>query len=121
MGFYLNHLQTYEYLFNKLCLNFSDYLYTPDANRLLCIIVFEISFVLLDICSLPAKPGQCTGNTNKWYYDKIAGLCKTFVYGGCEGNANSFDSEAQCEQVCTLVMARERQRTRGRRKGTRLI
>lgn len=29
-----------------------------------------------------------------------SGNCQAFVYGGCEGNANRFESTEQCERHC---------------------
>ncbi|WP_405162065.1 BPTI/Kunitz domain-containing protein [Nocardia sp. NBC_01499] len=36
----------------------------------------------------------------KWYHDSKTGTCKRFVYGGCQGNGNRFDSESECKQHC---------------------
>ncbi|ELT91097.1 hypothetical protein CAPTEDRAFT_68715, partial [Capitella teleta] len=56
-----------------------------------------------DICSLPADPGPCAGGKvrlRRWYFDAVRGKCRTFKYGGCEGNENKFISQAECEQRC---------------------
>ena len=51
-----------------------------------------------DACTLKADPGFCRGYFKSWYFDGEE--CKTFVYGGCQGNANRFQSKEECENVC---------------------
>ena len=36
----------------------------------------------------------------KWYFDTKAKGCRPFVYTGCEGNENLFDSAQECERAC---------------------
>ena len=58
-------------------------------------------FVLFaDICTLPVKVGACRGSLKKWYFDVESQRCETFLYGGCQGNANRFESKAQCQREC---------------------
>ncbi|ELU04243.1 hypothetical protein CAPTEDRAFT_219882 [Capitella teleta] len=54
----------------------------------------------VDVCTLPADAGPCQAYFERWYYDREDGYCKTFVFGGCEGNENRFDSELECRQSC---------------------
>ena len=54
----------------------------------------------VDICNLPMKPGPCTEDKPSWYFDAKTGQCSGFTYGGCEGNANRFESEEQCQRQC---------------------
>ncbi|CAL1266776.1 unnamed protein product [Larinioides sclopetarius] len=35
-----------------------------------------------------------------WYYDRSDNICKSFVYGGCEGNGNRFEKRTDCETSC---------------------
>ena len=35
-----------------------------------------------------------------WTYDAQKDICKQFDYSGCHGNANRFDSKAECEKGC---------------------
>nr|XP_042905073.1 papilin [Parasteatoda tepidariorum] len=53
-----------------------------------------------DLCLLPQEPGPCLGYYRMWFYDNSENICKSFVYGGCEGNANRFEERTECEQHC---------------------
>lgn len=52
------------------------------------------------ICSAPADAGPCRGDFTAYYYDSQASKCQAFIYGGCEGNANRFQTEEQCQRLC---------------------
>ena len=52
------------------------------------------------ICELPKAEGPCKAAFPRFYFDKDAGRCKTFTYGGCQGNANNFDTEESCQAKC---------------------
>ncbi|XP_074470131.1 collagen, type XXVIII, alpha 1a [Sebastes fasciatus] len=54
-------------------------------------------------CSLPLDPGPCRQYTVKWYYDPEANACAQFWYGGCQGNANNFETEASCRNSCVYT------------------
>lgn len=51
-------------------------------------------------CVLPADPGFCRGYAQRYFYDSQNKVCKTFVWGGCLGNANNFVSEQDCMSAC---------------------
>ncbi|CDW61093.1 Kunitz BPTI domain containing protein, partial [Trichuris trichiura] len=53
-----------------------------------------------DPCELPADSGPCRAHFVKYYYNKESNKCDTFVYGGCEGNDNRFDTVEECEAKC---------------------
>lgn len=58
-------------------------------------------FVLFsDSCMLPTQSGSCSDRLTRYSYDSNDGLCKPFIYSGCEGNTNNFDSQAKCEDNC---------------------
>lgn len=51
-------------------------------------------------CTLPKVEGPCEGYYPKWYYDSERKQCGQFIYGGCLGNNNNFDTREECQQVC---------------------
>ncbi|XP_058033063.1 papilin-like [Ahaetulla prasina] len=53
-----------------------------------------------DICQLPKEIGPCRASEPRWFYDKDTGTCRSFHYGGCEGNANRFLTQEECERRC---------------------
>ncbi|XP_077521556.1 proteoglycan-like sulfated glycoprotein papilin isoform X3 [Amblyomma americanum] len=59
-----------------------------------------VSLGAKDICILSKEVGQCLSEDRKWYYDYVEGLCKEFVYTGCQGNRNRFNTREQCERMC---------------------
>merc|ERR1712043_67736 len=48
------------------------------------------------------KQGRCQINLQKYYFDKTTGSCKPFIYGGCQGNSNNFDTLDECTARCSL-------------------
>ncbi|VDD89688.1 unnamed protein product [Enterobius vermicularis] len=64
---------------------------------LLCIVIFLVHFAeLIRIppakCNSALDRGPCKNFTSKWYYDRYSKQCRSFFYGGCQGNGNLFDS-----------------------------
>lgn len=55
------------------------------------------------ICRLPADPGPCNGEMERWYFDIDSATCKIFLYRGCKGNKNSFSSREDCEETCFVL------------------
>ncbi|XP_016144196.1 four-domain proteases inhibitor-like [Sinocyclocheilus grahami] len=58
-----------------------------------------------DHCRLPSVVGNCRAAFPRFYYDVISQTCKQFVYGGCGGNDNNFNSQEECEASCSGVTA----------------
>ncbi|XP_034936854.1 papilin isoform X2 [Chelonus insularis] len=59
------------------------------------------------ICTAPVDAGSCDLDITAYYYDSRTGVCQAFLYGGCEGNANRFQSEEQCERLCGRFQGQE--------------
>lgn len=52
------------------------------------------------VCTLEAETGPCRASMSRWHFDMSQRKCVRFVYGGCAGNRNNFDSEDYCMAVC---------------------
>ncbi|XP_067255073.1 BPTI/Kunitz domain-containing protein [Chanodichthys erythropterus] len=51
-------------------------------------------------CSLPMDEGTCFAMMPKYYYNKEEKECRMFLYRGCQGNGNRFDSRDDCYKLC---------------------
>ncbi|XP_063436800.1 eppin-like [Mytilus trossulus] len=60
----------------------------------------ENIYLPTDICSLPKVTGPCKAYMPRYYYSKKVKKCLRFIYGGCEGNKNNFETLEQCKQRC---------------------
>lgn len=56
-----------------------------------------------DHCRLPSVVGHCRAAFPRFYYDVTDQTCKLFIYGGCGGNDNNFNSQEECEASCSGV------------------
>ncbi|XP_045580882.1 amyloid beta precursor like protein 2 isoform X13 [Salmo salar] len=56
------------------------------------------------VCTLEAETGPCRASMARWHFDMTTRKCVRFVYGGCAGNRNNFDSEEYCMAVCKRLM-----------------
>lgn len=66
--------------------------------------------VLQDVCWANAETGPCRAMLPRWYFDRQEGRCAQFIYGGCGGNRNNFESEEYCLSVCSSVSKSFRRR-----------
>ncbi|KAM3717828.1 Papilin [Dirofilaria immitis] len=61
---------------------------------------FEPLFSLPELCLLPEDAGPCFGEILRWRYNSETNHCETFIYTGCNHNANYFTSEEACLRAC---------------------
>lgn len=60
------------------------------------------TLICTDVCYLPKSAGQCEGYYPTWYYDYERKQCAQFIYTGCLGNNNKFQTRDECEYLCVL-------------------
>ncbi|XP_078257632.1 WAP, Kazal, immunoglobulin, Kunitz and NTR domain-containing protein 2-like [Rhinoraja longicauda] len=54
----------------------------------------------VNACGLPALQGGCRVWEPRWAYSGLHRQCQPFIYGGCGGNENNFESRETCEEIC---------------------
>nr|CAI5860885.1 unnamed protein product [Callosobruchus analis] len=60
----------------------------------------ECEEICVDKCNLPKVAGPCEGYYPQWFYDKDSKHCSQFIYGGCLGNNNRFETREECASTC---------------------
>ncbi len=60
----------------------------------------------LDVCKLDlVNPTTlCQYNLTRYFYDASTSSCKPFLYSGCFGNGNNFETIEECERKCQLPL-----------------
>ncbi|XP_065108272.1 tissue factor pathway inhibitor a isoform X3 [Paramisgurnus dabryanus] len=53
-------------------------------------------------CALKKHEGPCKAIMDRFYFDIDTGRCEAFEYGGCQGNANNFETLEECEKMCVV-------------------
>ncbi|XP_068256680.1 collagen alpha-1(VII) chain-like [Nyctibius grandis] len=56
--------------------------------------------LIADPCLQPMDEGSCRHYALLWYYHPEANACRPFVFGGCRGNSNRFETKWRCERRC---------------------
>ncbi|XP_059418418.1 boophilin-H2-like isoform X2 [Carassius carassius] len=56
-------------------------------------------------CALKKDEGPCKAIKDRFYFDFDTGRCELFEYGGCQGNANNFETLQECEEMCLVKAA----------------
>ncbi|ETN85468.1 Kunitz/Bovine pancreatic trypsin inhibitor domain protein [Necator americanus] len=57
-------------------------------------------------CSLPIETGVCFAAFRRYAFDDTQGRCVSFIYGGCGGNENNFETLEECENTCLNTIQR---------------
>uniref|UniRef100_A0A6J0TX03 Fused toxin protein-like isoform X1 n=1 Tax=Pogona vitticeps TaxID=103695 RepID=A0A6J0TX03_9SAUR len=53
-----------------------------------------------EICLLPKVVGKCLAYMPRYYYNPETKKCEKFIYGGCGGNENNFETWKECHYTC---------------------
>ncbi|KAK2839933.1 hypothetical protein Q5P01_013673 [Channa striata] len=61
----------------------------------------SVEEVVRAVCWAPAESGPCHAMLERWFFMPEQGRCAPFLFGGCGGNRNNFDSEEYCLAVCS--------------------
>nr|XP_027213229.1 LOW QUALITY PROTEIN: kunitz-type serine protease inhibitor HCRG1-like [Penaeus vannamei] len=81
----------------------------PQCWRLfLFLSLVSISFAFLRpkgdiaeiVCHQPKVVGPCKASFPMFYYNFDKNECLPFIYGGCGGNQNNFETEEACWWLC---------------------
>ncbi|XP_066522640.1 WAP, Kazal, immunoglobulin, Kunitz and NTR domain-containing protein 2 [Hoplias malabaricus] len=51
-------------------------------------------------CNLPSLQGPCKAYEPRWAYSGALGQCQPFIFSGCGGNENNFETREACEDSC---------------------
>uniref|UniRef100_A0A8C3BKI0 BPTI/Kunitz inhibitor domain-containing protein n=1 Tax=Cairina moschata TaxID=8855 RepID=A0A8C3BKI0_CAIMO len=54
-----------------------------------------------DFCYLPSVCGNCKALFIRFFYNASSQRCEEFIYGGCGGNRNNFETKRECFQACS--------------------
>ncbi|XP_076988128.1 kunitz-type protease inhibitor 2 [Tamandua tetradactyla] len=53
-----------------------------------------------EYCTAKAETGPCRASFTRWYFDVEKNICDNFIYGGCRGNKNIYQSKEECMHRC---------------------
>ncbi len=74
-----------------------------QANPIHLSFIFQCFLLFLinkDVCILPEPPKTCFNYSLKWRFEVNEGRCVQFWFGGCDENANLFETSEECEGKC---------------------
>ena len=57
-----------------------------------------------DPCTLPKEVGVCRALKLRFHFNQNSGKCEAFMYGGCRGNSNNFESLLECHITCAHML-----------------
>ncbi|XP_061433953.1 papilin-like isoform X2 [Lethenteron reissneri] len=60
-----------------------------------------------DICTMDREIGPCKASIPRYFYNSLTQRCQKFYFGGCDGNANNFETETECRIACKTVQSDE--------------
>lgn len=91
-----------------------EILVSPSSSRPISRCGFSSDILLYvtgSVCYESLAQGTCSEERLSYYFDGTLGVCKEFVYSGCGGNGNRFDTIAECRSECMSEEPRYRETT----------
>ncbi|BFZ20765.1 hypothetical protein BsWGS_23804 [Bradybaena similaris] len=82
------------------CLGNANRFNTIEECQTACASGSNEPIVQASVCSLPPVAGPCRALFRKYFHNPATSQCQEFVYGGCSGNANRFDTIQECQTAC---------------------
>ncbi|KAF7633251.1 BPTI/Kunitz inhibitor domain-containing protein [Meloidogyne graminicola] len=52
-------------------------------------------------------PDSSIQSSKRFYYNSQTGLCQPFIFNGCEGNSNRFETVNACRKACSSSEKRD--------------
>ncbi|KAH6925662.1 hypothetical protein HPB50_008477 [Hyalomma asiaticum] len=52
-------------------------------------------------CNQGPETGLCRAFIPMWWFNAKTGECEEFIYGGCRGNDNRYETKEECEETCS--------------------
>lgn len=53
-------------------------------------------------CSQKFDIGACKLNVKRYFYNSTSNTCEEFIYGGCLGSENNFETKSECSLSCVV-------------------
>ncbi|KAL4220846.1 Serine peptidase inhibitor [Mactra antiquata] len=96
--FYYDHLacKCKKFMYGGCKGNANNFLSEEECNN-------SCREVTCQTCNLPKDRGTCTGFFVQYYYNNQTCQCEQFVYGGCHGNENRFETIEDCQGTCGSI------------------
>nr|KAF6359118.1 serine peptidase inhibitor, Kunitz type 4 [Pipistrellus kuhlii] len=51
-------------------------------------------------CGMDPSPGSCYEIYFRYFYNKTAERCQSFIFTGCDGNLNNYQLKIDCQVAC---------------------
>ena len=78
------------------------YIYMYNVHMYMCVCMYLHVHVCVSMCiSSYCMSAHCRGLLLRYFFNGTSQRCEQFQYGGCDGNANNFQSVEECRARCS--------------------